>query len=1013
MAKKFSSLGKINAFEKPVEFEYKPLGLESFAQPLAQMQQRYDVTEQSIDEAKFGIENLNPDDTRSKAISEKLEKDKQDVLLELERTGNAKQAAKALRGLNSFWNEDAEVAKLRTNRAKHLQDIEEAKKRVDEKKINKEDADKEQIRQILKYDTEGGAGPREKVLEGKGVSIGSFDIHDNLEEDLMKFSEILAKGTPLWEDERVDPELIKIYEKFGGDGVALTTRKWRGKEQVATEVYNFVTLSDRYRDFLTNRAERDAYLKSTPPTQNTGNPYYDPNFIENQILSTEKSLQDNLAIAKHNNDPQEIKRVENAINNFRTATDNAINTGAEKQLAENLYVQSYGDDFTRKLSHAASDLHDVNKVSSTFTKLDDGKGKASKRLEMPNGLELNTQLVETNRTGFTADELKTPAGTAVSDTPNQSQVSFKEFSTRLHTKPDETIALGSTDPEEGLTVLSIKPIPLTNSAITGIKSTRDLIPREADNITRDMLPLHASWTNIAKEEQGYAELENKLDTEIAGLNGQLNNTNVNLSEDEKTKYKAERRVALEEKRNLQVQRQSLFASLFVDVEQSINDMVDGPKKTKLLKSLQAGGLRGVSAELTMFLDETLTDLGGSVRGTLKNLEKYNATNSSQPQIDQAMLDAKKYNENATKATSDELNVYANVLKTINAWDTRLNAAGVPSTKETLIDENLKKATNGVSEKIKKEVKEFSSQTPGASIVGKFNPSTGDFTADKTNQSYNMSFYNIESIRLLGVAQGPSGQDITAVSVDRTKESMDDQFNLLLSQNGGNVKAKDKEKMKMAYLNGTEYSGEGGQVFDKIINELQSTPKTLTLGLSGYSFSLDQPLQLNTVDFIKEGIQRDNPTIVANSINNYASVGVSLNSQRLKDYNEKAAKLKNIATSRDANAFIAETTPASYYVAEENGTYSSFVVEYKYSKDDARMVAEVSKHYYDQNMNPVNTGPVAFAKHFINDFGSPSALYAIDLLYGVGGASNLLIDEKGRAFIPANMVTKEQLHTYVK
>lgn len=1007
MAKKFSSLGKINAFEKPVEFEYKPLGLESFAQPLAQMQQRYDVTEQSIDEAKFGIENLNPDDTRSKAISEKLEKDKQDVLLELERTGNAKQAAKALRGLNTFWNEDVEVAKLRTNRAKHLQDIEEAKKRVDEKKINKEDADKEQIRQILKYDTEGGAGSREKVLEGKGVSIGSFDIHDNLEEDLMKFSEILAKGTPLWEDEKVDPELIKIYEKFGGDGIALTTRKWRDKEQVATEVYNFVTLSDRYRDFLTNRAERDAYLKSTPPTQNTGNPYYDPNFTENQILSTERSLQNNLAIAKHNNDPREVKQVENAINNFRTATDNAINTGAEKQLAENLYVQSYGDDFTRKLSHAASDLHDVNKITSNFTKLDDGKGKASKRLEMPNGLELNTQLVETNRTGFTADELKTPAGTAVSDTPNQSQVSFKEFSTRLHTEPDETKDL------EG-TALTIEPVPITNSTITGIKSTFDLGPiAEAVDFTREMLPLHASWTNIAKEEQGYAELKNNLDAEIADLNGQLDNTNVNLDEDERTKYKAERTVARQERRNLQIQRQSLFASLLTDVEQSINDMVDGPKKRKLLKSLQAGGLRGVSGELTMFLDMTLTDLGESIKTSLTGAERLNATNSSQEQINSSLLYIKKDNEYNIKATREELDEYENVLKTINAWDTRLNAAGVPSTRETLIDDNLKKATNGVSERLKKEVKEFSSQTPGASIVGRFNPSTGDFTADKTNQSYDMSLYNIESLRLLGVAQGPSGQDITAVSVDRTKESTDAQFDALLRASGGGIKAKDKEKMKMAYLNGTEYSGEGKQVFDQVISDLEKTPKTLTLGLSGYSFSLDQPLQLNTIDFIKEGIQRDNPTIVANSINNYASVGVSLNSQRLKDYNEKAAKLKNIATSRDANAFIAETTPASYYVAEENGTYSSFVVEYKYSKDDARMVAEVSKHYYDQNMNPVNTGPVPFAKHFINDFGSPSALYAIDLLYGVGGASNLLIDEKGRAFIPANMVTKEQLHTYVK
>jgi len=1008
MAKKFQSLGQINAFEKPIEFEYKPLGLEAFAQPLAQMQQRYDVTEQSLDESKFGIEDLYPDTPRSKQIVEKLEKDKQDVLLELEKTGNAKAAAKALRKLNTFWNEDPEVTRIKTQRAKHLKDVEEAKKRFEAGKINKEDADKETVKTLLKFDTQGGSGSREDILAGKGNMISSFDIHDNLEEDLMKDMAQLAKSTPEWSEEFVNPELIKLYEKYGGDGIALTTRNWRNGPQVAEEVFNFITNSDRYKDFLTNRAERDAYLFSTPPTENTGNPYYDPNFVEKQILDTEALLERNLALAKQKGDKGEIEKVEQAIKNFGTAYTQALNSGTEKKLAENLYVQNYADNFQRNLAAAAGDLYDFDKTNLGFTGFGGSSGKASKELEMPNGLELDTQAVETNRLGLTASKLEVAAGTAVSDTPNQTQVAFKEFSQRYKEETKEAVALK----EDKNIVSNLKSEAIPFSPFENITSTKDLIPKEAEILSETGLNFYNSWSHILNEEKGYAEIENKATKEIAELNTKLSQPNLSPAEIEK--IKAERNVAVGTKSNIAEQRQSLFASLDFDIKETINELPASDNKKLLQKAYTNGGVRGVSEFLTSKIEISLANLGGEISKTNSQILGMSPIDHSSSDIARIITQAKENNEFTTKEVANEFTELSSLLQTVNNWNLRLNASAVPSTKEILMNEKLKKATNGVSEQFIEEFKNATSTTPGAPEVVKFNPSTGIAEPDMKNQNYDMSSYDMATVRLLGTAQGKNGENITVVSVDRDNESVLTEFNDLLAARGRNLDPKVKKAMYSAYTSGEEYDGTNSNIFQNIISDLNKTPKTLQLGVSGYSFELEKPLQSNTVEFVKEGIQHEDPTMVANTLNNYASVGLLLNTNRIKDYNEKAAKLQNIAKAKDEAAFISETTPSGYYTFDpENNTYSGFLVRYKYSEEDGQMVAQVYKNYYNEDMEALNTKPEPFAKHFIKDFSSPSALYSIDLLYGVGGQEHLLKDNKGQVFIPANMVTAAELNTYIK
>ena len=73
--------GAVTPQSKPVQFEYKPLGLEAFAQPLAQKQARYDTVTKAIEDADLSIGSLNPDDKRSSEISEVLNGKKMNYLV--------------------------------------------------------------------------------------------------------------------------------------------------------------------------------------------------------------------------------------------------------------------------------------------------------------------------------------------------------------------------------------------------------------------------------------------------------------------------------------------------------------------------------------------------------------------------------------------------------------------------------------------------------------------------------------------------------------------------------------------------------------------------------------------------------------------------------------------------------------------------------------------------------------------------------------------------------------------
>ena len=107
----------ITPYSTPTQFQYKPLNLMAFAEPLMKMQEKYDLTKASIEEADVKATSLEFPYEKEKAKAlEQLYRTKRDELVtNLMESKNYTQAASKLKQLNRLWLEDPERIALETN----------------------------------------------------------------------------------------------------------------------------------------------------------------------------------------------------------------------------------------------------------------------------------------------------------------------------------------------------------------------------------------------------------------------------------------------------------------------------------------------------------------------------------------------------------------------------------------------------------------------------------------------------------------------------------------------------------------------------------------------------------------------------------------------------------------------------------------------------------------------------------------------------------------------------------
>jgi hypothetical protein len=143
----------ITPYSTPLQYQYKPLNLMAFAEPLMKMQEKYDLTKAALDEADVKATSLQfgQDPERAKAL-EQIYRTKRDELVNtLLETSNYTQVGSKLKQLNKLWTEDPERLALESNYKTFLE------------------RDKEEVARVAKGDL-----PKEKYLQWKAEEIRKF-----------------------------------------------------------------------------------------------------------------------------------------------------------------------------------------------------------------------------------------------------------------------------------------------------------------------------------------------------------------------------------------------------------------------------------------------------------------------------------------------------------------------------------------------------------------------------------------------------------------------------------------------------------------------------------------------------------------------------------------------------------------------------------------------------------------------------------------------------------------------
>ena len=107
----------ISPSDTPLQYQYKPLNLMAFAEPLAKMQEKYDLTKSAIEDSDVKATALQwaEDPQKAKALEEIYRAKRDEIAQNLAESKNYTQAGTQIKKLQKLWNEDPERLALESN----------------------------------------------------------------------------------------------------------------------------------------------------------------------------------------------------------------------------------------------------------------------------------------------------------------------------------------------------------------------------------------------------------------------------------------------------------------------------------------------------------------------------------------------------------------------------------------------------------------------------------------------------------------------------------------------------------------------------------------------------------------------------------------------------------------------------------------------------------------------------------------------------------------------------------
>lgn len=254
----------ITPYSTPTQYQYKPLNLMAFAEPLMKMQEKYDLTKAAIEDSDVSMSALQYGKDRQKAEELKnVYRQKRDELVaNLLETSNYTQAASKLKQLNKLWTEDPERIAIESNYKTFLErDKEElARVGVGEGKITKQQYLQWRADEIRKFDEAGGTNFRNDKDTPGGTTYNTVtgtigrtaDMSKEMQELMFKAADAIQakKYTGAMQALGIDPVVgdakfkISDYENLS-------------RAEIEAKVEQYIKQQDRFKPWLIEKADYD------------------------------------------------------------------------------------------------------------------------------------------------------------------------------------------------------------------------------------------------------------------------------------------------------------------------------------------------------------------------------------------------------------------------------------------------------------------------------------------------------------------------------------------------------------------------------------------------------------------------------------------------------------------------------------------------------------------------------------------------------------------------------------
>lgn len=328
----------ITPYTTPLQYEYKPLNLIAFAEPLSKMQEQFDLVKASIDESDFDITNLpyGTDPERAKELLKIVEGKRDELAQSLAETKNYKQAASKLKRLNTLWQEDPEVNALKANYDKYVADVQLAKDNVKSGYWNQTYADQWLNRAVREYEGAGFTADETKP-EGTYTTFGRNPRVKDIQKDFDELAWKVAAAVPGESREGALQEIGIDYSLWDKKFLQEIVEE-KDAGVVAERVSAYLKTLPQYKEFFLEKADYDfADLQANPTLyENTAKELNDEYItaIDAEIATIKKAAKKNPSLLLTPDYLDLLTERETAVN--------AKTTGEYSPTAvKNMYEQKY------------------------------------------------------------------------------------------------------------------------------------------------------------------------------------------------------------------------------------------------------------------------------------------------------------------------------------------------------------------------------------------------------------------------------------------------------------------------------------------------------------------------------------------------------------------------------------------------------------------------------------------------------------------------------------------------